>query len=187
MALSTSERQARYRNRLKEAALANTGGTVLLDPAIPFAGTLGDAPSKSLLLPLSEHAAATFIVIGEGETKTAFSLGPDFTYHAFTCDQNDYHKGLVIPDVRIVVDVVSAFDPGEAGTLLGAVWRRGDTIGFYGLVKDRGFTDTREIFWNGAPYDGRVRSVVAYSRWQLVVQRGNEEVVIQQVDVSTGK
>ena len=185
MALSNSERQTRYRTRLKEAALANSGGAVFIDPMRVFAGTLADAPSGSLMIPLSEYAAAIFLVFGEAEGKTAFSVGPDFAYHAFRCGDNTAHSGLIVSDVKILVDIASAYDRDDIGRLKGAVWRRGEAIGFHAIVKDGGFDTGRDMLWSGSAGDHSSSAVVAYSRWQVVIEEHDKKFALLQVDIGS--
>jgi hypothetical protein len=82
-------------------------------------GTLAEAVPGTLVLPRTKYES-TFLV-GDRGGPIAMFLDGDHQFASFPCKDSENWKGLLIPNVELIVDPESLFDPESDRTPLGCI------------------------------------------------------------------
>jgi len=144
----------------------------MLRPDEFFIGTLSVAKPLSLVLPRSRYEQP-MIVVGTPENPTAVFLGMEHQFDAMPCNNNTSWHGLVIPNVKIEVDLASMFDPDQEARTPGCLVRDVSGLAICAVSSDRYSLSGLELVPIPAQVpDSDSRMTVGFRRWAIVLGEG---------------
>ncbi|SNT10040.1 MULTISPECIES: hypothetical protein [unclassified Azospirillum] len=154
----------------------------MLEGAEFFSGSLDDVNGLCLVMPRDQHEE--FILAVPGNPRTAIYLDGETKFQGFTYTSNDDWQGLIIPGVRIEVDVTSTFNADSGRAPLGAVIRRVDYLAVAVLLKQSGVFG-RQI---NVPVASGLQPcaqgcAVGFRKWQIVLGEGQAKRVLRKIDI----
>lgn len=154
----------------------------MLEGAEFFTGSLDDVNGLCLVMPRDQHEE--FLLVVPGTLRTAIFLDGEAKFEGFTYTSNDAWQGLIIPDVRIEVDVTSAFNADSGRALPGAVIRRVDYLAVAVLLKQSGvFARQTNVPVASGLQPCAQGCAVGFRKWQIVLGEGQAKRVLRKVDI----
>lgn len=139
-------------------------------------GSIGHASPLTLVLARHSHEK-TFLVGGSTERPVALVLSEGHRFHGFDAAGNTQWSGLLIPGVRVEVDVATAFDASYTHLRPGAVLRLDTRL----AVQASGFGGQLITLEGGLP--ATLAGSVCFGRWQIVLGSGSEKRVLYVVSI----
>ncbi|MGY3146379.1 hypothetical protein ACVWYQ_003378 [Bradyrhizobium sp. USDA 3397] len=155
----------------------------MLSPDEFSVGCLADASGLSLVLPRTKYERGCLVTSAQG-SPIAICLDGDHRFWSLPCTNNTAWKGVIIPNVRIELDENTLFDAEDRYPALGVMVRReseltivakGERGSFHGNVHFPVMT--------GLP-PSRENMAAGFSRWNVVLWRGEEKQVLAKVDIT---
>jgi hypothetical protein len=142
-------------------------------------GPLADAVPLTLMLPRTEYERH-FLIGNSRDDPVAVCLAGSYKYNAFHCAGNDAHKGLLIPNVRIEVDPETVLDATNYDVPLGAVVRRGATLGVMAQVDGQGYGgySAQVVPLVSGLAEARDGYGVGFRRWAVTIGTGETRRVL---------
>lgn len=145
-------------------------------------GTLAETAPGTLVLPRTKYES-TFLV-GDRGGPIAMFLDGDHQFASFPCKGNDNWKGLLIPNVELIVDPDSLFDPASDHTPLGCVVRGGTYLAVTARSGDRhGFPNAIRINLRDDLPKLPSNLKAGFLNWQLVLGSGQDRQVLFEMDL----
>lgn len=145
-------------------------------------GTLAEAAPGTLVLPRTKYEA-TFLV-GDRSGPIAMFLDGNHQFASFPCKDAENWKGLLVPNVELIVDQTSLFDPDNDRAPLGSVVRGGGYLAITAKFGDRyGFHDAIRINLRDDLPNSPSGLKAGFLRWQLVLGSGQERRVLFEMDL----
>lgn len=145
-------------------------------------GTLAEAAPGTLVLPRTKYES-TFLVGDRGGPYAMF-LDGDHQFASFPCKDADNWKGLIIPNVELIVDPASLFNPDDERVPLGSVVRGGTYFAITAKSGDRyGFQDAIRINLRDDLPKSPSNLKAGFLHWQLVLGSGQERRVLFEMDL----
>lgn len=143
-------------------------------------GTIGAATPLTLVVPRNTHEEV--ILIGRCSSgPAAIFLGQSHQFQWFESTGNEHWCGLLIPSVRIEVDVTSVFDPSHLHPRLGTVVRKGTQLvaqARASSIQSLSESIVLEDNLSPASADG-----AGFLRWQVVLGSGREKRVLHDISI----
>lgn len=154
----------------------------MLAPEEFTVGTFASASVGSLILPRNKHEATAIVGLID-DAPTAVFLGDRFQFHYFPTAGSENWSGLIIPNVRVEVDELTAFDPAYGNSPLGTVVRAATQLSIYAKTeRSFGRHGVVPLVSNlPATYNGSV----GFTKWQVVLGAGPEKRILLKIDVHT--
>ncbi|WP_421992341.1 hypothetical protein [Roseococcus sp.] len=145
-------------------------------------GTIGHAQGLSLVLPRDNYEEA--VLVAPGKPRTAIFLEGAHPFHGFTFEENDSWKGLIIPHVRIEVDISSAFSTESRHAPAGSVIRRSTYLAIaVSIGSPGGFSQLQRVplVSELAPCEEGYSS--GFLKWQIVLGDGERKRILRAVQI----
>lgn len=158
----------------------------MLEPHECFAGTLMDAKPGTLVLPRTKYESH-FLVGSYGENIFAVFLEGEHKFHSMNCEDRDNWKGLLIPNVRVSVDLSSVVDPGRTDQRPGMLVRLLDKMSIWSFGANRFSHQMSRIDLVGSLPPCGSEMQAGFLHWQVVLGRGAEQRVLFDVDLRDKK
>lgn len=155
----------------------------MLEPHEFFVGTLDDTRPGTLVLPRHQYEMPFLVGTIKGEP-VAMVLAGDHAWHTMPCANSINWRGMLIPDIAVVVDHTSLVDPERGDAPLGSVVRMADKLAIRALEERGGFRGQGVLIElaNDLPAgDSSYRA--AFLHWQVVLGRGDQRRVLFEVDL----
>jgi hypothetical protein len=154
----------------------------MLEPHEYLAGTLMDAKPGTLLLP-STRSESRFLVGTYGEKIYAVFLDGHLTFHSMDCKDAGHAEGLLIPNVRVLVDPSSVIDPRQDGPRAGMLIRHLDKLSIWTIGQNRFSHNMARIdLVSDLPPSASAKQV-GFLRWQIVLGKWTEQRVLFEMDL----
>jgi hypothetical protein len=144
-------------------------------------GTLENAEPLSLMLPQSKYGR-TFLIGRIEEAPGAVLLDTRNEFVAFPCAGAGNWRGLLIPHIRIEIDQASMFEP-DFRLAPGALMRL-DTRLIVGAKSDRHIGLGTQVVLESGLAPTHEGSSAAFSRWSIVIGKGQDRRVLRSVDAN---
>ena len=148
-----------------------------LEPNEFYVGSLAMAEPGSLMLPRKSYEEAFFIGQSEG-AKFAVFLGHKHRFHSFSCVGADNWKGIVVPNVKIILDQETLVDPLEHGRIAGMLIRKQDNACVLAHPNQRfsHFFEHIQVA-DGLPI-GSPDLQAGFLHWQIAIGSGDNQRVL---------
>lgn len=146
-------------------------------------GPLADAVPLTLMLPRNKYDHP-FLIGGVLDTPVAICFSEEYKYRAFHSAGNEAYKGTLIPNVRVEVDPASMFDPNNYDTPLGAMVRRGTSLGVLAKLEGQGFYSGQVVPLVSGLAEARDGYAVGFRRWTITLGTGENRRVLFEVDLT---
>lgn len=146
-----------------------------------FAGYLEDAPIGSIIIPMNSDGE--WILVGQADDVRIGVLLSGDRFEGVKADGNRDWKGIIVPDIRILVDFGHAHDPLFGIGRVGAMERDGIGLGI--VAKDRShrfLVRLQNLHANGAQGQS-----VGFSRWDVVVGAGSNTRKLASVELGNNE
>jgi hypothetical protein len=150
----------------------------LLSPHEFIVGSLARAQPLSLVLPRNKYEA-TFLVCQAEASAVAVCLAGQHAFQHFPCSNNSHWKGLIVPDVRVEVDITSLIETGQ-GTPLGAALRSASRL-MIAARSDQSYGPSGVTLHDDLP---PAYEEAAFSRWQVIIGRGLDKRMLWSIDLN---
>jgi hypothetical protein len=143
-------------------------------------GTIGQATPLTLVMP-RYHGEESILIAHAEKGPAAFFLSGGDRFRCFESTGNDAWRGLLVPDVRIEVDVKSVFSPDYTVVGPGSVTREND--GLYVVARGEGIRVVTKLTLETdlAP----ASATAAFSRWSIVLGEGTHKHVLHEVNMAS--
>ncbi|MNR98599.1 hypothetical protein D3C71_309010 [compost metagenome] len=151
----------------------------MLSPEEFTVGNVEEAPVGSIVLPRGKYESVVLLCEGDEEA-TAVFLSPQEGFPCFPAAGTDRWGGMIVPDVRLEVDQKSLYNPDSYGVLPGVLVREGAKLTIRAAGPNRFGRATSVTVKSGLP---EANGGVAFTRWQVVIGRGDDKVVLHKVDL----
>lgn len=113
----------------------------------------------------------------------AICLDGDHRFWSLPCTGNTAWKGIIVPNVRIELDETTLFDSEERYPPLGAMVRRGTELTIVAKGdRDRHLGNAHFAMIVGLS-PSREDMAAGFSRWNVVLPRGEERLVLKKIDI----
>lgn len=158
----------------------------MLEGAEFFSGSLDDVNGLCLVMPRDEHEE--FLLVVPGNPRTAIYLDGRNKFQGFTYTSNDAWQGIIIPNVRIEVDVGSAFNADTGRAPYGAAIRRVDYLAVAAQIRSTdGFMNQIKVPVTSKLQPCAQGSAVGFHKWQIVLGEGQAKRVLKTFDLTPPK
>ena len=151
----------------------------MLSPEEFTVGNVEEAPPGSIVLPRGKYESVVLICEGDEEPVAVF-LGAEGGFRFFPAIGTDRWGGMIVLDVRIEVDETSLYNPETHGIHPGILVREGTKLFIRGTGQDTFGRSSPVTVKSGLPEGS---GGAAFTRWQVVVGRGDEKRVLYKVDL----
>ena len=142
-------------------------------------GTLADAKPLSLMLPRSKYEVPC--LVGHVDNiPTGVFLSSQFRFHAVEAKDGARWSGLIVPNVRVLIDETSLFDPGQTQTL-GAIVRTETSLSILAQKENRFGRTSPVTLEANLPSTNDMSA--GFLRWQVVIGDGTGTRVLHEVDL----
>lgn len=154
----------------------------MLEPHECFAGTLMDAQPGWLMLP-STQRESRFLVGAYGEKIFAVFLDGNLMLHSMDCKDADHAEGLLVPNVRVLVDPSSIVDPRQDGPRYGMLVRHLDKLSIWTIGQNRFSHNMARIDLACDLPSSASAKQAGFLHWQIVVGQGTEQRLLFDLDL----
>lgn len=155
----------------------------MLEGAEFFSGSLDDVNGLCLVMPRDRDEE--FILAVPGNPRTAIYLEGRNKFQGFTYTSNDAWQGIIIPNVRIEVDVGSAFNADSGRAPDGAAIRRVDYLAVAAQIRSTdGFMNQTKVPVASGLQPCAQGCAVGFRKWQIVLGEGQAKRVLRKIDIS---
>jgi len=151
----------------------------MLSPEEVAVGTFTNAKVGSLVLPRTKYETLALICEGDREP-VAVLLDGDHAFLSFSSGRADQWGGLIVPDVRIEFDESSLYDPDRSVPIIGSIVRREAKLIIHAKAESHFGRFVEVVIKSGMP---DCVGSAAFTRWQVVLGRGDEKRVLHKVDL----
>ncbi len=151
----------------------------MLAPEEFTVGSFEAAPVGSLILPRTKYEAIVLIGILQ-DAATAVFLSEA---HQFLClaTQGAQWSGLIIPNVTVEVDELSAFDAAHGSAPLGAIVRSADHLSILAKPERSRWGSQVNLIRNLPAIQN---DSVGFTKWQVVLGAGDNKRVLHKVQLA---
>jgi len=146
-------------------------------------GSIGQANPLSLVLPRHDGEETLLIAQTPKGSPAAFFLSENNRYGWFESADNGYWHGLIIPNVRIELDLSSIFEPRRTGHKPGTAVRRGSQLIVQAKANSiHSFNGLEPIILEDSLWlTTEEEEIAGFHRWQVVLGSGQEKRILHTV------
>jgi len=152
----------------------------MLSPEEFIVGNFKQAEPGSLVFPRTAYEELALICEGDGDPIAVFLSG-DYAFQSFRTNEADNWKGIIVPNVRIEVDELSAFDLNYNDPSLGAMIREKSSLFLRTKYSEHRWGSVPVVVQSGLP---ECQESAEFTKWQIVIGNGDDKRVLHMVDLN---
>lgn len=156
----------------------------MLDASEFSAGALGYARGLCFIAPRNGNEAP--ILVAPGNPQSAIFLAGHEPYMGFPYENNEYWKGIIIPNIRIELDFSSLVNLDYEFAPRGAMVRHGKCLSIAAIMENSWRDDGLiSLIHELSPCQEKIS--VGFRKWQIVLGEGQAKRILWTVDLTQPK